>query len=119
MMPWWLGDGRRSASGSLLGSVSAFGAVAPTIMPSSRPTPDTVMATLGLASPLQASLRITVLMSRSIGPVGPRPSTGPYVPDWLACSADPAEPAAPLDTCLTSPTPPLTPAPLLSLPSSP
>src|ERR1700680_772402 len=114
MMPWWLSDGRRYDSGSLIGNVSAFGAVAPTIMPSSRPTPDTVTATLGSESLLQASLRITVLMSRSIGPVGPCPSTGPYVPDWLACSADSGEPTGRLDTCVTWAIPPLGPARLLS-----
>src|SRR6266446_152572 len=66
----WFSDGRKRDSGSLMGSVSVFGAVAPTTMPSSRPTPDTVTATLGCDSLLQASLRITVLMTRSTGRVG-------------------------------------------------
>ena len=57
-------------SGSLMGSVALFGAVAPTTMPSRRPTPAKLTATLGSDSLLQASLRITVLMTRSIGPLG-------------------------------------------------
>src|SRR5487761_1882876 len=75
-------DGIRDDSGSLIGSVSAFGAVAPTSRPSSSPAADMEMATRGRESLLQASLRITVLMIRSIGPV---PSTGRYIP---GCSAD-------------------------------
>jgi hypothetical protein len=51
-------------SGSLMGSVALFGAVAPTTMPSRRPTPAKLTATLGSDSLLQASLRITVLMTR-------------------------------------------------------
>ena len=54
----------------MIGSVSAFGAVAPRSMPSSSPDADTATATLGSESLLQASLRITALMNRSIGPVG-------------------------------------------------
>src|SRR5258708_9934736 len=60
-----------------MGSVTVFGAMAPTSAPSSRPQRDEVTATRGLASRLQASLRITVLMTRSIRPW---PSTGPRVP---------------------------------------
>src|SRR5260370_36381485 len=78
-----------------MGSVSTFGAVAPTSMPSSRPTPDTVTAILGSESLLQASLRITVLMTRSIGPVGPRPSRGPYVLSRPTCPAVPDRPICP------------------------
>src|SRR5262252_7743075 len=91
----WSRDGKRYDSGSLIGNVSAFGAVAPRSIPSSRPDADTATATLGSDSLLQASLRISVLMSRSIGPPGPGgpawpgPSMGPCVLDR------PAVPAAP------------------------
>ena len=61
------------------GRKSAFGAIAPTSIPSSRPAPDTVMGTFGSASLLQASFRITVLMSHWAGPAGPG-SGGPRVP---------------------------------------
>ena len=64
----WLSDGSSLDSGSRTGSVSAFGAVAPRSMPSSRPAADRDMATLGLDSLLQASLRMSVLISRSTGP---------------------------------------------------
>ena len=64
-----LSDGRIRDSGSRTGSVSAFGAVAPSSMPSSRPAADRETATLGLASLLQASLRMSVLISRSTGPL--------------------------------------------------
>src|SRR5262249_5467310 len=66
----WLSDGRKFDSGSLTDSVSAFGAVAPSIMPSSRPTADTVTATRGLASLLHASLRMSTAISRPTGPAG-------------------------------------------------
>ena len=52
-------EGSRCDRGSRTGRVSVFGAVAPTTMPSSRPRPETAMATLGWDSRLQASLRIT------------------------------------------------------------
>src|SRR5580692_10711233 len=64
-------DGKNRESPILTGSVSVLGAVAPTSMPSSRPTPEMVTATAGLDSLLHESLRITVLMTRSIGPPGP------------------------------------------------
>ena len=79
-MTVWLNEGRMDDSGSLTGTVSAFGAVAPTAMPSSRPASDTVTATFGLESLLQASVRMTALMSRSTGPADPYSSTGPSVP---------------------------------------
>src|SRR5690349_6910286 len=65
----WPSAGMRCDSGSWRGIVSAFGAVAPTIMPSSRPAPDRVRATVGSDSRLQASLRITRLMTHSTGPL--------------------------------------------------
>ena len=61
--------GRMNDSGNLTGTVSAFGAVAPTIIPSSRPAPDKLRATMGSDSGLQASLRITRLMTHSTGPL--------------------------------------------------
>src|SRR5215510_1110834 len=94
MTTWWASDGRRD-SGSLIGSVSAFGAVAPTSIPSSRPAPDTAMATLGSESLLQASLRITVLMIHSTGPTGPCPARGSSVS------------TGGVDTCVTWAVPPL------------
>src|SRR5215471_8681221 len=65
----WPSAGRMKDSGSLTGTVSAFGAVAPTIIPSSRPAPDRLRATMGSDSGLQASLRITRLMTHSTGPL--------------------------------------------------
>src|SRR5262249_25370730 len=65
----WPSDGRMNDSGSLTGTVSAFGAVAPTIIPSSRPAPDRLRATMGSDNGLQASLRITRLMTHSTGPL--------------------------------------------------
>src|SRR5262245_57956579 len=63
-------------------------------MPSSSPDADTATATLGSESLLQASLRISALMSRSIGPVGgTRP--GPGAGDRPAC------PAGGVETCVT------------------
>src|SRR5260221_2732519 len=100
----WLSDGRRYDSGSLTFSVSKFGAVAPTSMPSSRPRPDTVTATLGWDSLLQASLRITVLIIPSIGPVGPGRSTGPSALDWPTAPTAPTDPGGSAesgDTCVT------------------
>jgi hypothetical protein len=67
-------------------------------MPSSKPTPDTVTATLGSDSLLQASLLISVLISRSIGP---SPATGPSVLDPLVGLTNPDGPAGWLDTCVT------------------
>ena len=80
MMTVWLSEGRTEDSGSTTGTVSAFGAVAPTAMPISRPAPDSVMATFGWDSLLQASVRMSALMSRPTGPVDPYWSTGPPVP---------------------------------------
>src|SRR5215469_16987981 len=68
----------------MLGSVSEFGAIAPTSMPSSRPTPATDIATLGWASLLQESLRMTALMIRSTGPVGPLERGGA---EWRGAAA--------------------------------
>ena len=68
-------DGSSRDSGSRTGSVSAFGAVAPRNMPSSSPAADKLTATLGLDSLLHASLRMSVLISRSTGPLPP--SRGP------------------------------------------
>src|SRR5215469_1708487 len=93
-----LSDGRRYDSGSLMGSVMVFGAVAPTSIPSSRPTPDTDSATLGSDSLLQASLRITRLMTHSIGPC---PSTGAYGRDRPTGSVDPGGSAEWVDTRVT------------------
>src|ERR1022692_4782896 len=103
----WLSDGRRYDSGSLMGSVSVFGAVAPTSIPSSRPTPDTVIATLGWESLLQASVRITVLMTCSIGPAGPSPPLGPCVPGRPAGSIGPGGAAEGGDACVTWAGPPV------------
>src|SRR5215467_960244 len=106
MTTWWVSGGRKCDSGSLTGSVSAFGAVAPRSIPSSKPVPDTAMATLGSDSLLHESLRITVLMTRSMGPVGPCPSTGPYVPRRPPGCADTGEPDGGVDTCVTWAVPP-------------
>ena len=82
---WCASDGS-SDSGSRTPTVSAFGEVAPSSMPSSSPAPDSATATLGLDSLLQASLRISELMNRSTGPGG-CPSIGrgvrgrPSLPD--------------------------------------
>src|SRR5262249_32424756 len=82
----WPSGGRINDSGSLTGTVSAFGAVAPTIIPSSRPAPDRLRATMGSDSGLQASLRITRLMTHSTGPLrttrsgAAGKSTGPACP---------------------------------------
>src|SRR5215831_17336736 len=65
----WPSAGKMNDSGSRTGTVSAFGAVAPTIIPSSRPAPDRLRATMGSDSGLQASLRITRLMTHSTGPL--------------------------------------------------
>src|SRR5215470_3338652 len=81
--------------------VSGFGAVAPTSMLSSKPTPDTLIATLGLESLLQESLRITVLMTRSIGPPGRCPPTGPYVLGRPPCRTDPGESVERTGACVT------------------
>jgi hypothetical protein len=67
-------------------------------MPSSKPTPDTVTATLGWDSLLQASLLISVLISRSIGP---SPATGQSAVDPLVGSTNPGGSAGWLDTCVT------------------
>src|SRR5258706_7564840 len=72
-------EGSRCDSGSLSGSVSVFWAVAPTTMPSSKPTPETAMAILGSDSLLQASLRMRLLISQSIDPVAGCRSPGPRV----------------------------------------
>src|SRR5260221_9202278 len=73
-------EGSRCDSGSLSGSVSVFWAVAPTTMPSSKPTPETAMAILGHDTLLQARLRMRLLISQSIGPVAGCRSPGPRVP---------------------------------------
>src|SRR5215467_8789826 len=70
-------------------------------MPSTRPSPDTLIATLGSESLLQESLRITVLMTRSIGPPGRCPSTGPYVLGWPLCRTDPGESVERTGACVT------------------
>src|SRR5580704_14658976 len=80
MMMVWLNDGRKVDSGSLMASVSAFGAVAPTNALSSRAAPDTVMATFGSESLLQANVRMSVLMSRPTRPAAPRSSRAPSGP---------------------------------------
>src|SRR4029077_8740161 len=70
-------------------------------MPSSSPEADTATATLGSESLLQASLRISALMNRSIGPVGgtrPGPAAGRWAPDRPVGSADPA---GGVETCVT------------------
>src|ERR1035438_4889538 len=88
-----------------------FGAMAPTRMPISRPTAETATATLGSESLLQESLRITVLMTRSIGPsgrLGPGPSGGPCVTGRPAGPADPGGSVGWMDTCATRAIPPLT-----------
>src|SRR5215831_2389957 len=73
----WPSDGRICDSGSRRGIVSAFGAVAPTIIPSSRPAPDRLRATMGSDSGLHASRRITRLMTHSTGPLRTtRPGAG-------------------------------------------
>src|SRR5215472_4376429 len=72
-----LTDGNSADSGSLIRIVWTFGAVAPAIMLSSKPTPETLRATRGSVSLLPDSLRISVLMTRSIGPRGPGRSSGP------------------------------------------
>src|SRR5262245_49752028 len=82
-------------------SVSVFGAVAPTTMPSSRPTPETLIATLGSESLLQASLRMTLLMTHPIGPAGRRRSSGSYVRGWPTCRTDPGESGGRTDACVT------------------
>src|SRR5207247_10596025 len=94
----WRRAGRRCDSGSRRGIVSAFGAVAPTIMPSSRPAPDKVRATVGSDSRLQASLRITRLMTHSTGPL--RMTTSGTagrgaVPAWSGMTGKGAVPACP------------------------
>src|SRR5215467_6450532 len=64
-------DGSRLDNGSLrFGNVSVFGAVAPTSIPSSSPAAEMLTAIRGSESLLQESLRMTVLMTQSIGPVG-------------------------------------------------
>ncbi len=100
-------DGSRVDSGSLTRNVSAFGAVAPSSMPSSSPAADRPTATLGSDSLLQASLRISQSMTRSTGPVGSWGSKGPYGPGRVACPTDPGGSAAWVDTCVTWAIPPL------------
>src|SRR5215467_464833 len=98
----WPSAGRIKDSGSLTGTVSAFGAVAPTIIPSSRPAPDRLRATMGSDSGLQASLRITRLMTHSTvpacpwGPVGwvDTRVTWSYL-RWRTCAATAGANAAP------------------------
>src|SRR5215472_10666650 len=102
----WASDGRNDDSGSLTFTVSKFGAVAPTSMPSSRPRPDRVTATRGSDSLLQASLRITALMMRSIGPLGLCRSTRPSVLDLPTAPTDPGGSAESVDTCVTWAIPP-------------
>jgi hypothetical protein len=58
---------------------------------------------LGSDSLLQASLRITVLMTHSIGPC---PSTGPYVRDRPTGIADPGGSGEWVDTRVTWAMPP-------------
>ena len=55
------------------------------------------MATFGLESLLQASVRMTALMNRPTGPADPYSSTGPAVP---------ASPAELTDACVTWAIPP-------------
>ena len=94
----WPSDGRMCDSGSWMGIVSAFGAVAPTIIPSSRPAPDRLRATMGSDSGLQASLRITRLMTHSTGPLRmTRPGAGAK----STVSAWPGGPAGWVDTPVT------------------
>src|SRR5215468_10311365 len=81
--------GRMKDSGSLTGTVSAFGAVAPTIIPSSRPAPDKLRATMGSDSGLQASLRITRLMTHSTGPLRMTRSGAGGKSTVLTCPAGP------------------------------
>src|SRR5690348_9680539 len=97
MMKVWLNGGRRVDSGSLVASVSAFGAAAPTNMLSSRPAPDTVMATFGLESLLEANVRMIVLMSRPTRPAAPRSSRAP---------SGPVSSAELIDACITWAMPP-------------
>src|SRR5512142_2956779 len=107
MTVWSPSAGSRDDSGSLTGTVSAFGAVEPRIMPSSRPIPDSVTATLGLDRRLQASLRISELMNRSTGPFGPGPSRGLNVPSRPADLTAPGGSADWVGTCVTWAVPPL------------
>ncbi len=100
----WPSGGRMKDSGSLIGSVSAFGAVAPTIIPSSRPAPDRVRATIGSDSLLQASLRITRLMTHSTGPLR---MTRSGAGGKSAAPARPGGPAGWVDTRVTLVKPPL------------
>src|SRR5215475_16065475 len=67
-------------------------------MPSSSPDADTATATLGSESLLQASLRITVLMSRSMGPLG---ATRPARAVEPGARDRPAGPAGGVETCVT------------------
>ena len=63
------------------------------------------MATLGSDSLLQESLRMTVLISRSIGPEGPGPSRG--LRDFrVAVPAKPAGSSEPVETGIISAIPP-------------
>src|SRR5215831_16595989 len=67
-------------------------------MPSSSPDADTATATLGSESLLQASLRISVLMSRSIGPFGAPRAVPPAAP---GAPGRPGGPAGWVETCVT------------------
>ena len=100
-MCWLTSEGRKEDSGSLTGTVSAFGAVAPRSMPSSSPPPDRATATVGLDSWLQASLRIMVLMNRSIRPGDSATWTGRGAVAAPADSANPGGSAGWTDACVT------------------
>ena len=82
-------------------------------MPSASPAPDTEMATFGSDSLLPASLRISALMNRSIGPPGSGPPLAPSAAVPAATRTDPGGPADPggsaggMDTCVTWAKPPL------------
>src|SRR5215471_15001395 len=101
----WPSAGRRCDSGNWSGIVSAFGAVAPTIMPSSRPAPDRLRATVGSDSRLQASLRITRLMTHSTGPL-PTATSG-CAKGTVSDPAGPGGPGGWVDTRVTWAIPPL------------
>src|SRR5262249_46335003 len=79
-----------------------------TSIPSNRPAPDTETATVGSESLLQASLRINVLMTHSIGPAWPRPAVGSSVPGWPIAPAGLDGSAESTDACVTWAIPPLT-----------
>src|SRR5262245_45867121 len=72
-------------------------------MPSSRPTPETVMAILGSDSLLQASLRVRLLISQAIGPVAGWRWTGPRAPVLTPGAAVPF--AEPTGACVVTATP--------------